>query len=90
MITKAGKINKVVSKLTWLRLTRLQISLLILGMYFSKKTLIEIAKKQTLKGIDKYGKTILDCNFDDYDWLQMAGEEFVDGIFYILKHKKII
>jgi len=90
IITKKDKIKKVVERLTWLRLTQIQFSLLIMGTYFSKKTLRNIAVSQTEKGIKKYNKTILDCRYADYDWLQMAGEEAIDLSFYILKHKKKI
>ena len=91
IIKKKEKVNEVVRHLNWLRLTQLQLSLLIMGVYFSKKTLRNIAISQTEKGIDKYqGKTILDCQYTDYDWLQMAGEEAVDLAFYLLKFKKKI
>ena len=90
IITKKDKIKKVVEKLTWLRLTQLQFSLLIMGTYFSKKTLRNIAVSQTEKGIKKYNKTILDCNYNDLQWKNEAGQEWIDGSFYILKHKKKI
>jgi len=90
ILKKVDKINNVVSKLTWLRLTQLQFSLLIQGVYFSKKTLRKIAISQTEKGIKKYNKTILDCNYDDLQWKNEAGQEWVDGSLYILKFKKKI
>jgi len=87
---KKDKINEVIIHLNWLKLTQIQFSLLIMGTYFSKKTLRNIAVSQTEKGIKKYNKTILDCNYNDLQWKNEAGQEWIDGSFYILKHKKKI
>ncbi|WP_051359543.1 hypothetical protein [Paucisalibacillus globulus] len=45
-----------------------------------------IAKEQEEKGIVKYGKPL--DPLDDYDWLDMAAEELVDGFKYLVAEKK--
>lgn len=41
----------------------------------------DVAKSQEEKGIKKYGQAL--DPLDDYDWLEMAVEEQVDGFKYL-------
>jgi len=45
----------------------------------------EMAVSQEEKGMEKYGKPI--DPLDDYDWLEMADEEMVDGYKYLHAEK---
>lgn len=48
----------------------------------TKIKFIELANSQEQKGIEKYGKPL--DPLDNYDWLQMALEEQVDGTKYLI------
>lgn len=48
----------------------------------TKDEFIKVANSQERKGIEKYGKP-LDA-LDNYDWLEMALEEQVDGTKYLV------
>lgn len=50
-----------------------------------KETFGEVADSQEDKGIIKYGKPL--DPLDDYDWLDMALEESVDGTKYLVAEK---
>lgn len=43
---------------------------------------------QTRKGIKKYGQSIDDVSYTDYDWQVMLIEELIDGIQYVVKDNK--
>lgn len=45
-----------------------------------------IANSQEKKGIAKYGKPL--DPLDNYDWLEMANEELVDGYKYLIAEKE--
>lgn len=49
---------------------------------------------QTKKGIMKYGHDLDDCEYDAYDWLEMANQELIDLAQYqqkeIRRQRKII
>jgi hypothetical protein len=45
-------------------------------------------KSQIEKGLKKYGKTLDDCGFGDHDFLNMALEECIDGMQYLVKKNK--
>lgn len=62
----------------------------IFDVELSEKQIIEIAKKQTAKGIATYGQTIIECNSNSYDWGVMFAEELIDMFLYSLKHNKKI
>src|SRR5690625_7917232 len=47
----------------------------------------QVAHEQEEKGIAKYGKPLDPA--DDYDWIEMAIEEQVDGFKYLLAEKRI-
>ena len=54
----------------------------------SKNVLKLIAEKlfyQNRKGLEKYGESIDEVGDGDYDWQDMAMEELIDGIQYVLK-----
>lgn len=44
-----------------------------------------VVDKQDKKGWAKYNKTIDDASDDDWDWVEMALEEAVDGMKYLVK-----
>lgn len=46
----------------------------------------EVARSQEDKGIEKYGQALEPI--DDYDWLEMAIEEQVDGFKYLHAEQK--
>jgi len=46
----------------------------------------EKAKSQEEKGLVKYGKPL--DPLDDYDWLEMANDEMVDGYKYLVAEKE--
>jgi len=48
----------------------------------SKKAFTEAANRQENKGVEKYGKPL--DPLDNYDWLEMATEELVDGFKYLV------
>ncbi len=48
----------------------------------TKDEFIKVANSQERKGIEKYGKSL--DPMDDYDWLEMALEEQVDGTKYLV------
>ena len=52
------------------------------------KEFIDINKRQDTKGFKKYGQYL--AHLDDYDWMEMASEEMVDGFKYLIaeKHKR--
>lgn len=33
---------------------------------------------QDAKGVKKYNQTLDDCDYDNYDWLEMANQELID------------
>src|SRR5690625_1336623 len=47
----------------------------------------QVAHSQEKKGIAKYGKPLVPA--DDYDWIELAIEEQVDGFKYLLADKRI-
>ena len=49
------------------------------------RIIIDILDKQNEKGIKNYGTTIDEASNEDYDWNQMALEEAVDLIQYLVK-----
>jgi hypothetical protein len=44
-----------------------------------------LVDKQDKKGWEKYNKTIDDASDEDWDWVEMALEEAVDGMKYLVK-----
>lgn len=57
-----------------------------------QKTLLRLAKtmkKQSDKGIAKYGTNIDEASNNDYDWHDMAMEELADMLVYIEKGKSV-
>lgn len=50
--------------------------------YTIKDSLLHRIRKQiddqSNKGVAKYGHTLDDCNYDKYDWLEMANQELID------------
>lgn len=52
----------------------------------TKKVFNNISDKQDEKGLKKYGKPI--NPLDDYNWNDMAIEELVDSIKYVVANKK--
>lgn len=49
---------------------------------------------QTKKGVEKYGQDLDACEYDAYDWLEMANQELIDLAQYqqkeIRRQRKII
>jgi hypothetical protein len=45
-----------------------------------------VADEQELKGIEKYGKPL--DPIDNYDWIEMAKQEQVDGFKYLIAEQK--
>lgn len=46
------------------------------------RKIIEMLDSQNAKGYAKYGKTIDDAPYGDYDWKLMAMEELIDLVQY--------
>lgn len=51
-------------------------------------------ESQTDKGVRTYGQTLDECDYDEYDWLEMANQELIDLAQYqqkeIRRQRKII
>ena len=63
---------------------------LFLGIKIDRKIFGDIEYKQYQKGLEKYGKSLADCDFYDYSWSEMAIEEIIDLLMYADKlHKRI-
>ncbi len=71
--------------MTW---CRIKIAAWILGIAITKRTYKAFVKKQYNKGLKKYGKTLGECDYFEYNWYEMALEELIDLIQYIDKYKK--
>lgn len=55
-------------------------------LHHTIKQFDDMARKQEGKGVIKYGKPL--DPMDDYNWLDMAEEEMVDGFKYIEAQRK--
>lgn len=82
--------EQVMKIFTPFRLWKVQVVLWFFGVKVSRKRLYELAEKQTKKGIKEHGISIIECNYNAYNWTDMASEEGIDLLVYSLKNKKNI
>ena len=48
------------------------------------RLIVEKLAHQNSKGLEKYGKSVDEVGDDEYDWQEMAMEELLDGIQYVI------
>lgn len=71
-----------------------KIRLIIFILSISTEKFKKTQFKQRVKGFEKYGKYLSDCDLNDYNWETMALEEIVDcneylGMLELFKKDKI-
>ena len=60
------------------------------SIQLSKLAYLSLLERQTQKGLIKYGQTIDECPTDAYNWLEMASEEIIDAMIYLLMDEKYV
>lgn len=60
------------------------------GIEVGEETIRLIGEKQEKKCLRKYGVTLENCPYDDYNWVEMMIEELVDFMAYKNKYESKI
>lgn len=70
------------------KIFKIRLLMWLFGFKVSKRQVEMCIDSQMIKGMKKYKISLLDCNYNDYNWEQMALEEVVDFFNYVEKSKQ--